>query len=433
MCGSVLSGRFDAAKPFFTDYGSFWTGSTSDFLKTNGGSGLCAKPRNRCNAEGYESVALIPLRMGEDIIGLLQFNDRRRGMFTLETIKLFEKLCSSVAVSLSYKQTERKLKLSESRFSSILNIVMNGFFILDSDLNIIEANDAFCQMSGYSREELLKLRLADMEFNEDAEQSARHAEKVARQGFDRFETRHRHKNGSVYDVEISVTFEPKSRQMLVFTKDITERKLAEKKLAASNAILKILNDTSKLLLKDLDWRKNIERILMWLGSSTGASRAYIFELFCGRNGVWMADRICEWPGGEAASFSVSGPLCELSFDQYQFGSRFEDILNGVTLRMDVSELPGYVRTVFEDRGSGSFVIIPIVVENATWGFMEFDDRASGHIWSETETGLFKSVASLVGMTILHERGQIKLLNNEKNTCSWSKTRSKATGCSTGIT
>jgi hypothetical protein len=43
---------------------------------TNGGQGLLnvaslARTRNRCNSEGYESVALIPLRSGNEIIGLL--------------------------------------------------------------------------------------------------------------------------------------------------------------------------------------------------------------------------------------------------------------------------------------------------------------------------------------------------------------------------
>jgi len=412
MCGCILNGYSDETATFFTDYGSFWTNSTSDFLEAQAAAGKLQRyPRNRCNREGYESVALIPLRMGKEIIGLLQFNDRRRDAFTPETIKLFEKLGSSVAVSISYKQAEQKLKLGEIRFSSLLNTVKNGFFILDSKFKIIETNDAFCLMSGYSKKELFELELADIEYCESPEQSHKHAQKVMREGFDRFETTHRRKDGSVYDAEINVTYEPKSRQFLIFVTDITGRKAAEKKLAANNAILKLLHDISKLLLKDLDWRKNVDKILTWLGRSAGASHAYIFELFDGHNGIWLADRFCEWPGGKLSS--GQGPFQELSFDQYQFGSRFEDILDGVTFSMNYSELPGYIKTIFEDRGSKSFIIIPIVIENMTWGFLKFDDQNSGRRWDETEIDLFKSVASLIGMAILHERGKIKLLNNEK--------------------
>lgn len=413
MCGNILGGSFDSSKPFFTDFGSFWTNSTSELQGLTDVQDRRTRIRNRCNKEGYESVALIPLRMGEDIIGLLQFNDRRRGMFAVETIRHFEKLGASVAISLSYKQTERKLKLSESRFSSILNTVMNGFFIIDLNYNIIETNEAFCQMSGYTRDELLRLNLADVEYNETAEQTVSHAEKVIRTGFDRFETRHKKKDGSVYDAEISVTYEPKSRQLLTFVKDITERKLAEKKLASNNSILKILHDTSKLLLKDLEWRNNIEKILMWLGRSTGACRAYLFELFCDRNGVWLANQLYDWSAEGMPYASNNNHSQSFSFDQYQFGGSFDDILKGAVLSMKVSELPGEMKTVFEVRGSGSFIIVPIVVEGATWGFMKFDDGIAERRREETEIDLIKSVASLIGMAILHEQGKIKLLNNEK--------------------
>jgi len=350
---------------------------------------------------------------------LVSTRDGRARTFLTTKIPLFSRdgiirgICgtSTDITELKLKE-EQKLKLIESRFSSLLNTVKNGFFILDSKFNIIETNDAFCLMSGYSKKELLEMELFDIEYCESPEQSHKHAQKVMREGFDRFETTHRRKDGSVYDAEINVTYEPKSHQFLIFVTDITGRKAAEKKLAANNAILKILHDISKLLLKDLDWQKNVDKILMWLGRSVGASHAYIFELFDGHNGIWLADRFYEWPGGKFSS--GQGPFHELSFDQYQFGSRFEDILNGVTFSMNYSQLPGYVKTIFEDRGSKSFIIIPIVIENMTWGFLKFDDRTSDRCWDETEIDLFKSVASLIGMAILHERGKIKLLNNEKN-------------------
>ena len=79
MCGNVLCGRFDPRRPFFTENGSFWTNSTSQLLAKTTEAERQSRTRNRCNGEGYESVALIPLRIGSRTIGLLQFNDRRTG------------------------------------------------------------------------------------------------------------------------------------------------------------------------------------------------------------------------------------------------------------------------------------------------------------------------------------------------------------------
>ena len=78
MCGDILSGRCDRSQPFFTARGSFWTNSaTKQIARATEGDGH-ACTLNRCHDEGYESVALIPMRAGGTIFGLMQCNDKRR-------------------------------------------------------------------------------------------------------------------------------------------------------------------------------------------------------------------------------------------------------------------------------------------------------------------------------------------------------------------
>ncbi|MDW7733627.1 MAG: PAS domain S-box protein, partial [Methanolobus sp.] len=89
MCGNVIYGRFDPEMPFFTRQGSFWTNCTSELLAGTTESDRLTRTRNRCNSEGYESVALIPLRSYGETLGLIQLNDPRKGLFTAESIALF--------------------------------------------------------------------------------------------------------------------------------------------------------------------------------------------------------------------------------------------------------------------------------------------------------------------------------------------------------
>ena len=110
MCGNILCNRINPALPFFTEGGSFWTNSTTDLLASTTEMDRQARTRNRCNAEGYESVALIPLRSGDEIIGLLQLNDRRRNQFTPEMIQFFEGLGASIGIALSRRQAETELE-----------------------------------------------------------------------------------------------------------------------------------------------------------------------------------------------------------------------------------------------------------------------------------------------------------------------------------
>jgi len=110
MCGNVICGRFDTSKPFFTARGSFWTNCTTELLATTTDADRQARPRNRCNGEGYESVALIVLRIGEERLGLLQLNDKRKGQFSPETIALWERLTDYLAVALAKARAEEALR-----------------------------------------------------------------------------------------------------------------------------------------------------------------------------------------------------------------------------------------------------------------------------------------------------------------------------------
>ena len=106
MCGNILSGRFDPSKPFFTEHGSFWTNSTTELLACTNEADRAARTRNRCNTAGYESVALVPLRVAGETFGLLQFNDKNKGVFTPEKISLYERLADNLAIGLAQRRAE---------------------------------------------------------------------------------------------------------------------------------------------------------------------------------------------------------------------------------------------------------------------------------------------------------------------------------------
>ena len=105
MCGSVIRGYFDSSLPFYTERGSFWTNSTTNLLASPSDEDRLPRTRNRCHGEGYESVALIPLRYGGRTLGLLQFNDSRRDQFTEVWIHLLERLAENLALGFVQRQT----------------------------------------------------------------------------------------------------------------------------------------------------------------------------------------------------------------------------------------------------------------------------------------------------------------------------------------
>ena len=98
MCGNILKGRFDPRFPFFTEEGCFWTNSTTRLLATPvvEERKLLSKIRGTCCKSGYESIALIPIQAEGRILGLIQLNDPRENMFTLEAIKRYKLIADKV-------------------------------------------------------------------------------------------------------------------------------------------------------------------------------------------------------------------------------------------------------------------------------------------------------------------------------------------------
>jgi len=157
MCGNVLCGRFDPAKPFFTPHGSFWSSCTTELLASTTEADRQAKTRNRCNGDGYESVTLIPLRVHGETYGLFQFNDKHRDRFTAEKITFLENLVDYVAIALAKLKTDKALRESENRFRLFYETSFDGILIGTPDGTVTAANPAACRMFGRLEEEICRV------------------------------------------------------------------------------------------------------------------------------------------------------------------------------------------------------------------------------------------------------------------------------------
>jgi len=136
-------------------------------------------------------------------------------------------------LSIGLDVTERKQ--AEEKYRNILQTAIDGFWTVDLQGRLLEVNEAYCRMSGYSREELLRMSIPDLEITEKPEETRGHIETIIAQGSDRFITKHRRKNGSIMDVEVSVQHSSELGDlMVVFLQDITERRRVEQDLKIKN-------------------------------------------------------------------------------------------------------------------------------------------------------------------------------------------------------
>ncbi|WP_371323833.1 MASE3 domain-containing protein [Dechloromonas sp. ZY10] len=131
----------------------------------------------------------------------------------------------------------RELQENHETLHDILRASLDGFLRIDRSGRIREVNSAYADASGYPVGELLGAPLALLEANEDAGAVTAHIERVLACGSDLFETRHRKKDGSLWDVEISVVYSTREGgSFYVFVRDISARKHAEASLRLQSEI-----------------------------------------------------------------------------------------------------------------------------------------------------------------------------------------------------
>lgn len=128
-------------------------------------------------------------------------------------------------VSVSENITERSQ--AELRHKRVLETAIDGFWIQDEGGHIVEVNEAYQRMSGYTARELIGMHISELEAIEDTRTLEQRRLKLLQAGRDQFLSRHRHKNGQSYAVEVSITWDPQSRSFYVFTRDRSEREQAQ--------------------------------------------------------------------------------------------------------------------------------------------------------------------------------------------------------------
>ena len=119
---------------------------------------------------------------------------------------------------------------AEEEYHTILRTTLDGFWITDMQGRFLDANDAYCQMLEYSRAELLRMGVKDVEAYESPEEIFGRIQILMDHGSGRFEVHHRAKSGRIITLDLSINYLREQGRFFVFGHDITKRKQTEQEL-----------------------------------------------------------------------------------------------------------------------------------------------------------------------------------------------------------
>lgn len=141
------------------------------------------------------------------------------------------------------KSAQQTLKEELTTYQTVLQTTQQGYWMVDLEGRILDVNDAYCSFSGYSRDELLRMHVSQVDSIQSAEDVAANVQKIVDIGFGQFDTKHRRKDGSIIELQVTATFNKAiGNRIFSFFQDLTQRELDARAVKSARDQLTTLID-----------------------------------------------------------------------------------------------------------------------------------------------------------------------------------------------
>ncbi len=217
--------------------------------------------REKALKNGYKSSISLPFKTSGNLRGALSLYSGDENYFNETELELLNKLAMNVSYALEFikieterKQIEEVLKESEAHFRYLFEQNPAILLIYElSSLTMLAVNDAFIKHYGYTKEEILSMKLTDLYPENEKEAITSLIKKLIGLVYVG-EWHHIKKDGTQITIEVNshgLSFQGRSARIGVIN-DITERKQAEKALRESEEKYRRIVDTANEGIWTLD-------------------------------------------------------------------------------------------------------------------------------------------------------------------------------------
>jgi len=301
------------------------------------------------------------------------------------------------------KQSAAALQASEARYRTIFEQVAVGVVHSDLDGRLMEVNPRFCEISGYSRDEALRLSIQDLTHPEDIQKSTEaRAALIAgsRAPYER-EARLLRKDGARLWAYITTslvrTAAGEARHFISVIQDISERKQAEIRIRRLNRVYAVLSQTNTLIVR-VQQREELFRGACRIAIEQGGFRMAWIGLV--DHGAGVVKPIAS--AGDVRDFFDAAPLTVLESKPGGHGLagravREKQPMVSNDVRKDPQRL---MRKELEGREINSLAVIPLIVGANAVGVLALYAVEAG-FFDEEEMRLLVELASDIAFALDH--------------------------------
>jgi PAS domain S-box-containing protein len=233
---------------------------------------------------GTRSAICVPLKIGTRILGVFNVESPKVGAFTEADERLLQVLASQLASAIERLRSAEALRAGGELYRAYFTASPVALFVSDTHGRYLEVNGAACALTGYARDELVGMSIADLLREEDDRLVAERLVGLLALGAGRSEIRIRRKDASVRHCLVHATPIGADRLMGLLL-DVTEGREAEQKLrslsvAAFEAI--VVHDGGRIVdvnqalceLGGYSWHELVGRDAFELVAPEHRERAY---------------------------------------------------------------------------------------------------------------------------------------------------------------
>jgi PAS domain S-box-containing protein len=313
------------------------------------------------------------------------------------------------------KKTEEALKESEKKYSFIFNSSREGMAMANLKGILIDANKAFLDAHGYTREELVNKKTF-MELTPKKwikyELDIIKNQVMKRDYSNPFEKEQIKKNGEIFPVNVTIHLikdeKGKPWRFWAIVRDITERKKAEDALRERFEIETTIAKVLSHFVYSRNINKAINSTLAEIGALRNASRAYLFLI---KKDKRTMDNTHEWCTKGVKPQIRNLQNCPVNAVPWWMRKlRRNEIIH----IPNIKKLPKEARAekkILEAQNIKSLLALPVNSRKGLIGFIGFDNTKEAKSWKKEDIILLNSIAEIIG--ILLDTEKMMLENKEK--------------------